>query len=340
MMLLLLAQCTVLGLASWLVGAALLVGRPAYRYGLYSAALAAMLILAPLDMIAGASHLALLKIPISTRQPATPRIAPRAFVASRAPQFLPTSLAVSSKPPNQVSQTQGGAVAATASSAQKAMQSAQNPVNSPFPIVAVLVAAYLLGIVFTLGRFWAGSVRLRSIRNSAVVTDDGLTGEAAQIVKGKLGVRKFPVVLVSDRITSPLAVAGPNPAIVIPAGLCESMSLEELVSVLLHEYAHIDQNHARSVLLAAISKALYWPHPFVHLLAFELVRAREEVSGQLRSQHGQCAPVREDAPSSSGGLQGSRFIPGRSRALAPQMEFGAESGGALRPQAQKRDPND
>src|SRR5262249_50406197 len=47
--------------------------------------------------------------------------------------------------------------------------------------------------------------------------------------------------------------------------------------VLIHEAAHLREGHHRVAVLQQLVGALFWPHPLVHWLNRELVRAREEV---------------------------------------------------------------
>ena len=81
----------------------------------------------------------------------------------------------------------------------------------------------------------------------------------------------------SSTVSCPAVAGVLRPVIVLPAGSCGKLKQGELSSVLLHEAAHVVRRDQLVLVLQQLLGAVFWPHPFVHLLNRGLTRAREEV---------------------------------------------------------------
>jgi len=90
-----------------------------------------------------------------------------------------------------------------------------------------------------------------------------------------LGVRKLPLLMVSAVIQTPAVFGFSRPVILLPEQWENTMSREEMSSVLAHELAHIKRLDMVVTWLATLLGCLYWFHPGVWLAHVQLRRERE-----------------------------------------------------------------
>jgi beta-lactamase regulating signal transducer with metallopeptidase domain len=137
---------------------------------------------------------------------------------------------------------------------------------------------YVFGAALILARYAKSSRSLTAATRAAQPIAGTKLEAVVESLRKRIGVRRFPTVLLSEEVDTPLAFGMRQPVILIPTEMAEEASVCDLESILLHEYAHLDQRHDISVWLSVLAKAMYWPNPLVHRATFELCRAREEVS--------------------------------------------------------------
>jgi len=154
------------------------------------------------------------------------------------------------------------------------------------PIVAwggwAMLTAYMLGV-------GCGALRLAHGCRRANRLKQGIAPwrEATECLSPHTSERPLPPappVFTSPYVASPIAIGLLHPAIILPEGLAETLSPQQLRHVLLHEYAHVAFRHGLGGLLERIAGVLFWPHPLVRMLCRELGRAREEVCDNFASQ--------------------------------------------------------
>jgi len=114
---------------------------------------------------------------------------------------------------------------------------------------------------------------LRTARTSPAESLQAVHGE----IRRALGVETLPTVLSSDLLRSPIATGVGRPVIILPTALLAAIPKDELRDVLIHETAHILRRDPLVNLVQAIARIAFWPIPFVHILNWELDRARDEV---------------------------------------------------------------
>ena len=68
-------------------------------------------------------------------------------------------------------------------------------------------------------------------------------------------MRQVPLLLVSSRTVTPLAVGFGRPAVILPELLLGTVSDNELRDVLVHEVAHLQRSDQRMVLLQELAGA-------------------------------------------------------------------------------------
>lgn len=142
------------------------------------------------------------------------------------------------------------------------------------PLLLVWAAGSIVCLV-RLGRSYLSLWRL--LANAYPVTDPRVL-ETAEHARSSLGLSRYPTVLVTDRVSSPVAVGTPHHGWVIwPPDTLELMPREQLNHVLVHEGAHIAHRDTSLRLIQGLIAALWWWHPLVHLLNRQLSRTREEL---------------------------------------------------------------
>ncbi len=141
--------------------------------------------------------------------------------------------------------------------------------RSAWPIVVViwLGIAGLVGawIVMRHARFAA------ALRRDATLATDGMILEPLRGVCGDR--RRWPRVLLSDRVTSPAVFGVIRPCVILPKSAVETMTSQQLRFVFLHELAHLRRFDPQAEFLAAMVCALHWFNPLVW---FALRRLRVE----------------------------------------------------------------
>ncbi|MFO1022465.1 MAG: M56 family metallopeptidase [Planctomycetales bacterium] len=75
-----------------------------------------------------------------------------------------------------------------------------------------------------------------------------------------------------------------RPVVILPRSYVQTLTEEELASVLTHELAHLTRRDPVVGLLQRVAAIVYWPHPLVHLLNRQLSRAREELCDNFALQ--------------------------------------------------------
>ncbi|MDR3702895.1 MAG: M56 family metallopeptidase [Candidatus Sulfopaludibacter sp.] len=81
--------------------------------------------------------------------------------------------------------------------------------------------------------------------------------------------------LVSDRLTSPMAVGFRRPAVILPAALLDKLSADDLDHVILHELAHVARHDDWTNLAGRVTAALVGWHPAVAWVLRRIDRERE-----------------------------------------------------------------
>ena len=140
-----------------------------------------------------------------------------------------------------------------------------------------IAGLWLGGVLLLTTRVVVESLRLaRAVAPRRLVTDSRAL-ELLEDCKQLMGVR-VPVVLVqTDRVSSPVLYGFLRPRLLLPAGLLQKFSPEELRFVFLHELAHIRRHDIALSWLMAILQVLHWFNPLVWF-AFARMKVDRELA--------------------------------------------------------------
>ncbi len=147
-------------------------------------------------------------------------------------------------------------------------------------LINILGFIWIIGVLFQLSRLGYGLIVVRMFKNSLEAVNDSsfnnmLNNIAVTLFrKGRIVPRLYR----SSLIESPMAIGFIHPAIIIPEKLLDTMSDNELKSILLHEMAHIYHYDQITGIIKRFVIAFHWWNPFVYIINREHEQAREEVS--------------------------------------------------------------
>ncbi len=151
---------------------------------------------------------------------------------------------------------------------------AQRRLQSPRVILPVL---WLIGTVVLAGYVLARNIRLwRAVKRERPVTDQQIL-DALEDGKMQMGVQTIVGLVVTDRIKSPALFGFVRPRILLPEGLLEALSLDELQYVFLHELAHLKRRDIYLGWLVSLLQVLHWFNPLIWF-AFRRMRADQEMA--------------------------------------------------------------
>jgi bla regulator protein blaR1 len=168
------------------------------------------------------------------------------------------------------------------------------PDTAPFwePLAAIgwqgwLLSVWCVVVFWQILRLFGQRLRLDRLLKRAVPTDGELAGLAAELA-AQIGLRRVPAVVSVDG-ECPLFVCGLwRSRLVLPTRLMASLGMAERRQVILHELAHIKRHDLLWGWPVEIARIVYFFHPLVYWVAYQLRLERELACDQLamaRSGH-------------------------------------------------------
>jgi bla regulator protein BlaR1 len=101
--------------------------------------------------------------------------------------------------------------------------------------------------------------------------------ELLEKCKSQMDIRTSLRIVVTNRVKSPALFGFLRPVLLLPVGMRESLSLEEMRYVFLHELAHLKRHDVFVAHFVSIVQVLHWFNPLVWL-AFYRMRADRELA--------------------------------------------------------------
>jgi beta-lactamase regulating signal transducer with metallopeptidase domain len=141
-------------------------------------------------------------------------------------------------------------------------------------LFAVLLVVYACGILLLLARVGLEPFALRRLTRASREPADPAWRAILEEATARLGVRRPVRLLQSAADVMPLTFGTRTPTIVLPAS-ADGWTDDRRRAVLLHELAHIARRDCLVQRFAALTCALYWPHPGVWWAARRLRAERE-----------------------------------------------------------------
>jgi len=135
-----------------------------------------------------------------------------------------------------------------------------------------LAGAVVLGIYVCANNF----ALLRIVRRERPLTDQKIL-DLLEDCKAEMVIRTILGVVPTDKVKSASLFGFIRPRLLLPRGMIESLSREELRYVFLHELAHLKRHDIYLGWLTSILQVLHWFNPFVWL-AFYRMRVDRELA--------------------------------------------------------------
>ena len=117
---------------------------------------------------------------------------------------------------------------------------------------------------------------LRIVKRQRPLTDQNIL-DLLEDCKSQMGIRTILGVVVTNKIKSPALFGFVRPRLLLPQGMIEALSHEELRYVFLHELAHLRRHDIYVGWLMSLLQVLHWFNPLVWL-AFYRMRADRELA--------------------------------------------------------------
>ncbi len=259
-------------------------GAAATRYRIWSTALAGVLLLpvaAPLVPVWRVSVIPAVPAewlrgePLQVSQAAAP--APSSGAPGpgllrptpRAPLFLPPSLPGTAGAERAL--TPPGKATPRESASRPGMA---EPVFAVPTWLALLAAAYSIGVVIVLGRAALGAAGvIRIVRGARPIAEGALRDRFEQAIE-ELGIERRVDLLESDATPVPVAWELLRPAVLLPPGAERWPATRQRVA-LLHELAHVSRRDCQVQLAAQVALAMHWFNPLAWLAVRRLRIERE-----------------------------------------------------------------
>jgi beta-lactamase regulating signal transducer with metallopeptidase domain len=263
-----LIQATAVILAAWLLARLGSRWNAAWRYSIYLAAILCVLATPALAWIMQQSGIGLM-----TLEPPVP---------TASTGLLPTDVPESG--PREMSAPLEAAAVDTGSEPEGIQQPVRSEPPSWPSLPDTLRAAggaamvvWLAGVALLLARWCHGLHLTARLRRTAQPLDPSTAAGLLRQVRRALGADRLPPMAVSARLERPVMVGLMHPLVIVPEDVLQTFAEPELVDILVHECAHVVCRHQLISLVQRVAGMLFWPHPLMHVLNWELARAREEV---------------------------------------------------------------
>ncbi|MDH4240237.1 MAG: M56 family metallopeptidase [Phycisphaerae bacterium] len=143
-----------------------------------------------------------------------------------------------------------------------------------FTILPIIWLVGALVLIFYM--FFTNLAFFRSIRRERPLVNQKIL-KLFKECKSQIGIQTILRIVVTDRVKSPALFGFVMPRLLLPLGMIEALSLEELRCVFLHELAHLKRHDVFVAHFVSLVQILHWFNPLVWL-AFYRMRADRELA--------------------------------------------------------------
>lgn len=147
--------------------------------------------------------------------------------------------------------------------------------RSSFTPIQDIAVVWLLGIVaFTVHMVRAHGMMRRKVREHRLVIDRDVLTLFNQC-KREMNITR-PIRLAElEKINMPLFCGTVNPLILLPSNIRNTLSLNELRNIFIHELTHLKRKDVPIAWFATILQIIYWPNPLIWYAFFRMRIDRE-----------------------------------------------------------------
>ena len=152
----------------------------------------------------------------------------------------------------------------------------QNQIKPDFTrIVKILPLLWLTGVLVLAVYVGAGNFNLwRIVKRRRPLTDQKIL-DLLEDCKVQMGIQTILGIVPTDKVESPALFGFVRPRLLLPHGMIETLSQQELRYVLLHELAHLKRHDIYIGWLMSLLQILHWFNPLVWLAFYRMRSDRE-----------------------------------------------------------------
>lgn len=141
--------------------------------------------------------------------------------------------------------------------------------------VPYIIGLYMTGLAIMVFRFGLALYRVRQLRTLDVSPIGGQFADFVSFWKGRMGIGRKVVLMLSNRVVVPMVAGIVKPVILLPAATVSALSVDQVEAILLHELGHIRRNDFLVNLLQVLVETILFFNPFVWLLSSSIRKERE-----------------------------------------------------------------
>ena len=141
-------------------------------------------------------------------------------------------------------------------------------------VVGLIGAGWCFGVGLLTARLVHGVTAVTGLRRRATLIDDGQLREAFERLSATAGL-EGTCLLLSAEVDAPVAVGVRQPAVILPLHLLDVLPSDGLVSILVHELAHVRRGDYAMNLTQAGAEVLLFHSPAVWWMGSRIREARE-----------------------------------------------------------------
>jgi beta-lactamase regulating signal transducer with metallopeptidase domain len=154
-------------------------------------------------------------------------------------------------------------------------QQQEDPKTFLIRLVRMMPLLWLFGTVVLAVYVGAGNFRLWwLVTRERPLTDQKIL-DLLEDCKSEMGVRTILGVVMTDKVKSPALFGFLRPRLLLPAGMIETLSRDELRYVFLHELGHLRRRDIYVGWLMSFLQVLHWFNPLVWLAFYRMQTDRE-----------------------------------------------------------------
>lgn len=160
--------------------------------------------------------------------------------------------------------------------------SIKNYINKNIPL---LVLIWLLGLLFFFFRFMGNLAYTYLIRSKSTNCNNHDWDQWVNKIKKQAGIKKPISIKENSWISTPMLIGFFKPVILMPLGISNGLTLQQVEAILYHEIAHIYRSDYLINLLQTFIEVVFFYHPLVWWLSSNIRCERENSCDDFAIKH-------------------------------------------------------
>lgn len=141
--------------------------------------------------------------------------------------------------------------------------------------IPALVYVWIIGTFIYFVHLVFGFYYIKKLKSSCLYLIDDSILAIFNNIKSKLGIQKQIFIFESALIDTPMMIGFFKPFILLPIGLANQLSLNEIEAILAHEIAHFKRNDYLFNLIQLLVESIFYYHPAIWWISNKIRMERE-----------------------------------------------------------------